>query len=113
LLLILGFTNLGRTLLGEKAPSHSYACGELQHGFAPSTEPKVLPHVQAWVHASKATNIIAKQPLHDDEAWRVYLQWYMVRTRMRVTCMPSTEASHHLTGVPRLTGLEHGTTISF
>jgi hypothetical protein len=38
LLLILGFTNLGRTLLGEKAPSHLYACGELEYGFEPSPE---------------------------------------------------------------------------
>jgi hypothetical protein len=37
LLPILGLRKPWGTLLGEKAPSHSYACSELQHGFEPST----------------------------------------------------------------------------
>ena len=39
LLLILGLTNLGGPSLVKKAQSHPYACGELQHGFEPSTRP--------------------------------------------------------------------------
>jgi hypothetical protein len=37
LLLILSLTNLGGPSLVKKAPSHMYACGELQHDFEPST----------------------------------------------------------------------------
>ena len=37
LLPILGLTILGGPSLVKKAPSHPYACGELQHGFEPST----------------------------------------------------------------------------
>jgi hypothetical protein len=36
-LLILGLTNLGRTLLGEKGTKSPVGCGELEHGFEPST----------------------------------------------------------------------------
>jgi hypothetical protein len=47
LLPILVLTNLGRTLLGQNAPSHPYACGEPQHGFALST---VLSNTETQVY---------------------------------------------------------------
>ena len=51
-------------------------------------EPKLLPHVQAWLAASDADNVITEQWPHNDEAWRAYLEWYLVRSRMRVTFVP-------------------------
>ena len=51
-------------------------------------EPKLLPHVQAWLAVSDADNVVAEQRPHDDEAWRAYLQWYLVRIRTRVMFGP-------------------------
>jgi hypothetical protein len=44
LLQILGLTNLGGPSLVKKAPSHSYTCGELQHGFELSASPFFWRH---------------------------------------------------------------------
>jgi hypothetical protein len=36
-------------------------------------EPRLLPHVQDWEHASEANNVVVEQRPHNDEAWRAYL----------------------------------------
>jgi hypothetical protein len=35
-------------------------------------------------------NVVTEHRLHDGAAWVVYLQWYLPRTRTRVTYVPAT-----------------------
>jgi hypothetical protein len=47
---------------------------------------KLQRYLDAWATASQ--NVVIKPCLHDDDAWRAYLQWYTARTRTRMTYVP-------------------------
>jgi hypothetical protein len=47
---------------------------------------KLQHYLDAW--ATTAQNIVVEPRLHDDDAWRAYLQWYTARTRTHVMYVP-------------------------
>jgi hypothetical protein len=47
---------------------------------------KLQQYLDAW--ATAAQNVVVELRLHDDDAWRAYLQWYTTRTQTRVTYVP-------------------------
>jgi hypothetical protein len=49
------------------------------------------------VSVASAKHVVIELCLHDDDTWRVYLQWYTARTWMRVTYVPPNP---HLDLVP-------------
>jgi hypothetical protein len=51
---------------------------------------RLQPYVAEWVSAAHEQNIVTEHCLHDAAAWVAYLQWYLPRTRKRVTYMPAT-----------------------
>jgi hypothetical protein len=51
---------------------------------------KLQSYVDEWASAAYEQNIITEHRLHNGTAWVAYLQWYLLRTRTRVTYMPST-----------------------
>jgi hypothetical protein len=38
---------------------------------------------------SEENNVVGKQRPHDDAAWLVYLQWYMLRTQTHMMYVPA------------------------
>jgi hypothetical protein len=56
---------------------------------------KLQHYLDAW--ATTGQNVVVEPRLHDDDAWRVYLQWYTARTRSHVTYVPPNP---HLDLVP-------------
>jgi hypothetical protein len=59
LLPILGLTNLGRTLLGEKGTKSPVGCGEHEQGFEPSTQMQldILSFFSRCKHTMLQSNI--------------------------------------------------------
>jgi hypothetical protein len=49
-------------------------------------------YMAKWASAAHEQNVITEHRLHDDVAWVAYLQWYLPRTRTRVTYVPATPA---------------------
>jgi hypothetical protein len=45
-------------------------------------------YLDAWVNVAAPDHVIVEPRLHDDDAWRVYLQWYTSRALTRVTYVP-------------------------
>lgn len=60
------------------------------HVGATTWADKVQPYVDDWVEAP--TDVVHEQRPHSAEAFTRYLQWYLPRTRVRVTHVPA-EAS--------------------
>jgi hypothetical protein len=46
--------------------------------------------VVEWASAAHEQNVVTEHRLHDGTAWVAYLQWYLPRTRTRVTYVPAT-----------------------
>jgi hypothetical protein len=65
------------------------------------------PYVAEWVSAAHEQNVVTEHRLHDGAAWVAYLQWYLPRTRTRVTYVPATPppppASDHDKVLPDVT----------
>jgi hypothetical protein len=51
---------------------------------------RLQPYVAEWVSAAHEQNVVTEHRRHDIAAWVVYLQWYLPRTRARVTYVPAT-----------------------
>jgi hypothetical protein len=51
---------------------------------------RLQPYVAEWASAAHEQNVVTEHRLHDGAAWVVYLQWYLPRTRTRVTYVPAT-----------------------
>jgi hypothetical protein len=51
---------------------------------------RMQPYVAEWASAAHEQNVVTEHHLHDAAAWVEYLQWYLPRTRMRVTYVPAT-----------------------
>jgi hypothetical protein len=51
---------------------------------------RLQPYVAEWASAAHEQNIVTEHRLHDAAAWVAYLQWYLARTRTRVTYVPTT-----------------------
>jgi hypothetical protein len=51
---------------------------------------KLQPYVDEWASIAHEENVIAEHRLHDGAVWVAYLQWYLPRTRTRVTYVPAT-----------------------
>jgi hypothetical protein len=51
---------------------------------------KLQPYVAEWGSAAHEHNVVTEHRLHDGTAWVAYLQWYLPRTRARVTYVPTT-----------------------
>jgi hypothetical protein len=51
---------------------------------------KLQPYVAEWVSAAHEQNVVTKHRLHNNATWVAYLQWYLPRTRTRVTYVPAT-----------------------
>jgi hypothetical protein len=49
---------------------------------------KLQQYLDAWVDAAAPEHVIVEPRLHDDDAWRAYLQWYTMRTQMCVKDVP-------------------------
>jgi hypothetical protein len=47
---------------------------------------KLQHYLDAW--ETVAQHVVIEPRLHDDDAWRAYLKWYMTGTQMRVTYVP-------------------------
>jgi hypothetical protein len=43
-----------------------------------------------WVSVTHEQNVVTEHCLHDGATWVAYLQWYLPRTRMRVTYVLAT-----------------------
>jgi hypothetical protein len=50
---------------------------------------RLQPYVAEWASAAHEQNVVTEHRLHA-AAWVAYLQWYLSRTRTRVTYMPAT-----------------------
>jgi hypothetical protein len=46
---------------------------------------RLQPYVAEWASVLHEQNVITEHYLHDSTAWVAYLQWYLLRTRTRVT----------------------------
>jgi hypothetical protein len=51
---------------------------------------RLQPYVAEWASAAHEQNVVTEHCLHDVAAWVAYLQWYLPRTRTRVTYVPAT-----------------------
>jgi hypothetical protein len=51
---------------------------------------RLQSYVAKWVSAVHEQNVVIEHRLHDAAAWVAYLQWYLSRTRTRVTYVPAT-----------------------
>jgi hypothetical protein len=51
--------------------------------------------VAEWASAAHEQNVVTEHRLHDGAAWVAYLQWYLPRTRTRVTYVPATPPPPH------------------
>jgi hypothetical protein len=51
---------------------------------------RLQPYVVEWVSVAHEQNVITEHCLHDAAAWVAYLQWYLPRTRTRVTYVHAT-----------------------
>jgi hypothetical protein len=51
---------------------------------------RLQPYVAEWVSATHEQNVVTEHRLHNGAAWVAYLQWYLPRTRTRVTYVPAT-----------------------
>jgi hypothetical protein len=51
---------------------------------------RLQPYVAEWASAAHEQNVVTEHRLHDVAAWVAYLQWYLPRTRTRVTYVPAT-----------------------
>jgi hypothetical protein len=47
-------------------------------------------YVAEWASAAHEQNIVTEHRLHNCATWVAYLQWYIPRTRTRVTYVPAT-----------------------
>jgi hypothetical protein len=47
-------------------------------------------YVAEWASAAHEQNVVTEHRLHNDAAWVAYLQWYLPRTRTRVTYVSAT-----------------------
>ena len=71
--------------------------------------------MEAWDGMLAQGNVVAEHRPHDDEACRVYLQWYQVRTRTRVTYVPPElpqEPADASAGYPVRRDQNYGTAVS-
>jgi hypothetical protein len=46
--------------------------------------------VAEWASTAHEQNVVTEHRLHNGAAWVAYLQWYLPRTRIRVTYVPAT-----------------------
>jgi hypothetical protein len=51
---------------------------------------RLQPYVAEWASTAQEKNIVTEHRLHDATAWVAYLQWYLPRTRTRVTYVPAS-----------------------
>jgi hypothetical protein len=51
---------------------------------------KLQTYVDEWASVAHEENVITEHRLHDDTTWVANLQWYLSRTRTRVTYVPAT-----------------------
>jgi hypothetical protein len=51
---------------------------------------KLQQYVDEWASAAHEQNVVTEHRLHNGATWVAYLQWYLPRTRTRVTYMPAT-----------------------
>jgi hypothetical protein len=51
---------------------------------------KLQPYVAEWASVRHEQNVVTEHRLHDDATCVAYLQWYLLRTRTRVTYVPTT-----------------------
>jgi hypothetical protein len=51
---------------------------------------RLQPYVAEWASAAHEQNVITEHRLHAAAVWVAYLQWYLPRTRTRVTYVPAT-----------------------
>jgi hypothetical protein len=51
---------------------------------------RLQSYVAEWVSTAHEQNVVTEHRLHDATAWVAYLQWYLPRTRTRVSYMPVT-----------------------
>jgi hypothetical protein len=51
---------------------------------------KLQPYVDEWGSAAHEENVVTEHRLHDGATWVAYLQWYLPRTRTRVSYVPAT-----------------------
>jgi hypothetical protein len=49
--------------------------------------------VAEWASTVHEQNVVTEHRLHNGAAWVAYLQWYLPRTRIRVTYVPATPPS--------------------
>jgi hypothetical protein len=47
-------------------------------------------YVAEWAYAAHEQNVITEHRLHDGASWVAYLQWYLPKTRTRVTYVHAT-----------------------
>jgi hypothetical protein len=60
------------------------------------------PYVAEWASAAHEQNVVTEHRLHDTAAWVAYLQWYLPRTRTRVTYVPATSPPPPVPGHDRV-----------
>jgi hypothetical protein len=51
---------------------------------------KLQSYVAEWASVAHKQTVVTEHRLHDGAAWVAYLQWYLRRTRTRVTSVPAT-----------------------
>jgi hypothetical protein len=51
---------------------------------------RLQPYVAEWASVAHEQNVVTEHRLHDGAAWVAYLQWYLPRTRTRVTYVSAT-----------------------
>jgi hypothetical protein len=51
---------------------------------------RLQPYMVEWAFAAHEQNVVTEHRLDDGAAWVAYLQWYLPRTRTRVTYVPTT-----------------------
>jgi hypothetical protein len=57
---------------------------------------KLQPYVDEWASAAHEENVVTEHRLHNGTTWVAYLQWYLPRTRMRVTYVSATPTPPHV-----------------
>jgi hypothetical protein len=57
---------------------------------------RLQPYVAEWASAAHEQNVVTEHRLHAATAWVAYLQWYLPRTRTRVTYVPATAPLPHV-----------------
>jgi hypothetical protein len=51
---------------------------------------RLQPYVSEWASAAHEQNVVTEHRLHNAAAWVAYHQWYLPKTRKRVTYVPAT-----------------------